>query len=67
MSSSYFFEVESRFADKGVELLERHLERYPDNPLASVMHMRLNIWYFGGPPGFREKRSCMQCDSESCE
>ena len=46
MSSSYFFEVESRFADKGVELLERHLERYPDNPLASVMHMRLNIWYF---------------------
>jgi len=46
LSSSYFFEVERRYADKGLELLERHLKRYPDNPMAGVMHMRISIWYF---------------------
>ena len=56
LSSNYFFEVESRYADKGVELLERHLERYPDNPLASVMHMRLNIWYFAVHQDFEKSQ-----------
>ena len=56
LSSSYFFEVETQYADKGVELLERHLERYPDNPLASVMHMRLNIWYFAVHQDFEKSQ-----------
>lgn len=56
LSSSYFFEVEREYADRGVEILERHLRRYPDNPLIVVMHMRLSVWYFAVHRNFEKSQ-----------
>lgn len=45
LASSWFFEVRPEVSRRGVEILEEHLRRYPDNPLASTMHYRIAFWY----------------------
>jgi hypothetical protein len=41
----YFFNPERDSSEKGVAVLEEHLAKYPENPLASIMHFRLVHWY----------------------
>ena len=45
LAGGYFYELEPEMAAKGIQTLEEHMEKYPDNPLASVMLFRLQFWY----------------------
>ncbi len=45
LSATWFRELDSEQIQKGITLLEEHLETYPQNPLASIMHFRLAYWY----------------------
>ena len=45
LASSWFFEVQPEVSIRGVQILEEHLRRHPDNPLASTMHYRIAFWY----------------------
>jgi tetratricopeptide (TPR) repeat protein len=45
LASTWFFELEPEKARRGLELLEHHLEEYPNNPLSPIMHFWLTYWY----------------------
>lgn len=44
LSNTYCFEVEPPLADRGIEILEEHLAKYPDNPLAAGMYVLVSFW-----------------------
>jgi outer membrane protein assembly factor BamD (BamD/ComL family) len=46
LASTYFFESLKPEAHRGVEILEDHLTKYPENPLEPVMLLRLQLWIF---------------------
>jgi tetratricopeptide (TPR) repeat protein len=45
LASTYFYEIEPELNSNAVKVLEEHLKKYPDNPLASTMRFRLVYWY----------------------
>jgi tetratricopeptide (TPR) repeat protein len=45
LAGTYFHELDPNLTEIGTEILEKHLEKYPDNPLASIMRFRLFYWY----------------------
>lgn len=45
LANSLFYELEPPQSTTALQLLEEHLERHPDNPLATVMLFRLDYWY----------------------
>lgn len=45
LAGTYFYELDPNLTKVGTEILESHLEKYPDNPLASIMRFRLFYWY----------------------
>ena len=44
LANTYCFEVEPPLADRGIEILEEHLAKYPDNPLAAGMYVQVSFW-----------------------
>jgi len=45
LAGSYYNELDPEHVGRATEILELHLDAYPGNPLASVMHFRLMYWY----------------------
>ena len=45
LASSRFSQIQPDLSMRGVEILEEHLRRFLDNPLASTMNYRLAFWY----------------------
>ena len=69
LASSWFFEVQPEASIRGVQILEEHLRRHPDNPLASTMHYRIAFWYLSvvqdypkGVPHFVRQGEMKLCD-----
>ena len=46
LASTYFFESLQVEGHRGVDILEEHLAKYPENPLEPVMLLRLQLWIF---------------------
>lgn len=45
LANSLLYELKDPEMQEGAALLEEHLKRHPDNPLAVVMHYRLDYYY----------------------
>jgi tetratricopeptide (TPR) repeat protein len=45
IAMGYFFDMEPEQVAIAIEMLEKHMKDYPDNPLASIMLFRLSYWY----------------------